>query len=52
LFGILRSGSSTMELFTDVPRDLIRVLEATVIFFAAMEISWNWLRRKRNGIRN
>lgn len=52
LFGILRSGSSTMELFTDVPRDLIRVLEATVIFFAAMEISWSWLRRKRNGIRN
>jgi len=52
LFGVLRSGSSTMELFTDVPRDLIRVLEATVIFFAAMEISWNWLRRKRNGIRN
>lgn len=52
LFGILRSGSSTMELFTDVPRDLIRVLEATVIFFAAMEISWNWLRRKQNGIRH
>ncbi len=52
LFGILRSGSSTMELFTDVPRDLIRVLEATVIFFAAMEFSWSWLRRKRNGIRH
>lgn len=51
LFGVLRSGSATMELFTDVPRDLIRVLEATVIFFAAMEISWNWLRRKQNGIR-
>lgn len=50
LFGVLRSGSSTMELFTDVPRDLIRVLEATVIFFAAMEISWTWLKRKRNGI--
>lgn len=52
LFGILRSGSSTMELFTDVPRDLIRVLEATVIFFTAMEISWSWLRRKQNGIRH
>lgn len=50
LFGVLHSGSSTMELFTDVPRDLIRVLEATVIFFAAMEISFNWLRRRRNGI--
>ena len=52
LFGVLRSGSSTMELFTDVPRDLIRVLEATVIFFTAMEISWSWLRRKRDGIRH
>lgn len=52
LFGVLRSGSATMELFTDVPRDLIRVLEATVIFFAAMEISWTWLRRKRHGIRH
>jgi simple sugar transport system permease protein len=50
LFGVLRSGSSTMELFTDVPRDLINVLEATVIFFTAMEISWSWLRRRKNGI--
>jgi simple sugar transport system permease protein len=47
LFGILRSGSSTMEIFTDVPRDLIRVLEATIIFFAAMEFGTNLLRRRR-----
>ncbi len=49
LFGILRSGSVTMEIFTDVPRDLITVLEATVIFFAALEISLGWLRRRRHG---
>ena len=49
LFGILRSGSSTMEIFTDVPRDLITVLEATVILFVALEFSLSWLRRKRNG---
>ena len=48
LFGVLRSGSSTMEIFTDVPRDLITVLEATVIFFAALEFSFTWLRRKRH----
>jgi len=48
LFGILRSGSSTMEIFTDVPRDLIKVLEATIIFFAAMEFGINWLRRRKN----
>ncbi|NOZ48881.1 MAG: ABC transporter permease [Chloroflexi bacterium] len=49
LFGILRSGSSTMEIFTDVPRDLITVLEATVIFFAALEFSFGWLKRRRRG---
>jgi ABC-type uncharacterized transport system permease subunit len=50
LFGVLRSGSSTMEIFTDVPRDLITVLEATVIFFTALEFNLSWLRRKRDGI--
>jgi simple sugar transport system permease protein len=49
LFGILRSGSATMEIFTDVPRDLITVLEATVIFFAALDISLTWLRRRSYG---
>lgn len=49
LFGVLRSGSATMEIFTDVPRDLITVLEATVIFFAALEISLGWLRRRHHG---
>ena len=49
LFGILRSGSSTMEIFTNVPRDLITVLEATVILFVALEFSLSRLRRKQNG---
>lgn len=52
LFGVLRSGSSTMEIFTDVPRDLIKVLEATIIFFAAMEFSLDWLRRRKYERRN
>lgn len=47
LFGVLRSGSATMEIFTDVPRDLIRVLEATIIFFAAIEFGFGWLRRRK-----
>lgn len=46
LFGVLRSGGSTMELFTDVPRDLIRVLEATIIFFVAIEFSLGWLQSR------
>ncbi|MCX7977152.1 MAG: hypothetical protein N2646_08765, partial [Bellilinea sp.] len=48
LFGMLRSGSATMEIMTDVPRDLIRVLEATIIFFAAIEFgTLLWRRRRR-----
>lgn len=47
LFGVLRSGGSTMELFTDVPRDLISILEATIIFFVAIEFSLAWLRRRQ-----
>lgn len=46
LFGILRSGGATMELMSDVPRDLIRVLEATLIFFAAIEFG-SLIRRRR-----
>lgn len=52
LFGLLRSGSATMEIFTDVPRDLIKVLEATIIFFAAMEFGLTWLRRHKNDRRD
>lgn len=47
LFGILRSGGATMELMSDVPRDLIRVLEATLIFFAAIELGSLIRRRPR-----
>ncbi|MFW6070092.1 MAG: ABC transporter permease [bacterium] len=49
LFGALRSGSATMELFTDVPRDLIQVLEATIIFFVATKFSVAWLWRRWRG---
>jgi simple sugar transport system permease protein len=47
LFGVLRSGGSTMELFTDVPRDLISILEATIIFFVAIDFSLAWIRRQQ-----
>ena len=46
LFGMLRSGSATMEIMTDVPRDLIRVLEATIIFFATIEFGGLLWRRR------
>lgn len=48
-FGGLRSGGSTMELFTNVPRDLVDILQAVIIFFVAIEISLTWLQARRGG---
>jgi simple sugar transport system permease protein len=42
--GALRNGSSTMEMFTRIPRDLIDIVVAFVIFFVAVEIGFGWLR--------
>ncbi|MDH3674432.1 MAG: ABC transporter permease [Anaerolineae bacterium] len=46
-FGALRNGGSTMELFTRIPRDLIDILQALIIFFVAIELSLTWLRFRR-----
>jgi simple sugar transport system permease protein len=45
-FGALRNGGSTMELFTRIPRDLIDILQALIIFFIAIDISIDWLRAR------
>ena len=44
--GALRNGGSTMELFTRIPRDLIDIVQALIIFFLAVEISVSWLRSR------
>lgn len=46
-FGALRNGGSTMEIFTSVPRDLVDILQALIIFFVAVELSLSWLRWQR-----
>ena len=46
-FGALRSGSTVMEIFTDVPRDLVDIIQALIIFFIAIDLSLNWWRRWR-----
>jgi simple sugar transport system permease protein len=46
-FGALRSGGSTMELFTRIPRDLIDILQALIIFFIAIDLGFGWLRHRR-----
>ena len=50
-FGALRSGGSTMELFTRIPRDLIDILQALIIFFVAIELSLTWLRHRRKNVK-
>ena len=45
-FGALRNGGSTMELFTRIPRDLIDILQALIIFFIAIDISIDWIRQR------
>lgn len=47
--GGLRNGGTTMELFTDVPRNLVDVLQAIIIFFVAVDLSLAWLRFRRRG---
>ena len=50
-FGALRSGGSTMELFTRIPRDLIDILQALIILFVAIELSLTWLRHRRKNVK-
>ncbi|MEZ4666331.1 MAG: ABC transporter permease [Anaerolineae bacterium] len=45
-FGALRNGSSSMEMFTQIPRDLIDILIAIIIFFVAIDLGFNWLLKR------
>jgi simple sugar transport system permease protein len=47
LFGVLRSGGTTIEVFTDVPIDLVDIVQALIIFFVAIDLSSGWLGRRR-----
>jgi ABC-type uncharacterized transport system permease subunit len=47
LFGVLRSGGTTIEMFTDVPIDLIDIVQALIIFFVAIDLNLDFLSRGR-----
>lgn len=47
LFGALRSGGATLELMMDIPLELIRILEATIILFVTAQFALRWVRRRR-----
>src|SRR5207248_11062693 len=50
-FGALSSGGAMIQLFSDIPLDLINILQGTVMIFAVIELSRlplvkRWLDRK------
>lgn len=47
LFGALASAGTTVQFFSDIPLDLINIVEGTVMIFAVVEISRFVWRRKR-----
>ena len=47
LFGVLRSGGTTIEVFTDVPIDLVDIVQALIIFFVAIDLNLDFLSRRR-----
>ncbi len=50
LMGALRSGGATVELFMDIPKDLVLILEATIIFFVTAEYGLDFTRRRRHAL--
>lgn len=48
LFGALASAGTTVQLFSDIPLDIINVIEGTVMIFAVVELGrLTWRRRRR-----
>ena len=46
LFGALASAGTTIQLFSDIPLDLINIIQGTVMIFAVIEIARLSLRKK------
>lgn len=48
LFGALASAGTTVQLFSDIPLDIVNVIEGTVMIFAVVELGrLTWRRRQR-----
>jgi simple sugar transport system permease protein len=50
LFGALASAGSTIQLFSDIPLDIVDVLQGTIMVFAAAQLAGRW-RGLRRGAR-
>ena len=47
LFGALASAGTTVQFFSDIPLDLVNIVEGTVMIFAVVEVTRFTLRRRR-----
>ena len=48
LFGALASAGTTVQLFSDIPLDIVNIIEGTVMIFAVVELGrLGFLRRRR-----
>lgn len=47
LFGAFSSAGTTIQLFDNIPLDIVDVLQGTVMIFAVATFSWQWLRSRR-----
>lgn len=47
LFGALASAGTTIQLFSNIPLDLVNIIQGTVMIFAVVEIGKITLRRKK-----
>ncbi len=48
LFGVLRNGGATMELLLDIPLEIVRILEGTIILFVTAQFAFSkWPRRAK-----
>ncbi len=46
-FGALTSAGTTMQLFSNVPIEIVQVLQGTVMIFAVAQLGMLWFRRRR-----
>jgi ABC-type uncharacterized transport system permease subunit len=46
LFGALASAGTTIQLFSNIPLDLVNIIQGTVMIFAVVEVGRIALRRK------
>ncbi len=49
LFGALASAGTTVQLFSDIPLDIVNIIEGTVMIFAVVELGRLALLRRRFG---